>query len=58
MQYLGGTRIKRILNLTMPVNNKIRIRNPTRIQDSRRISRHSHHTIKLYDWPHHLQILF
>ena len=53
---LGETSIKRILHLIMPVSNKIRNRNPTQIQDSRRISRHINHTIKLHDQPHHLQI--
>ena len=53
---LGGTRIKRILHLIMPVSNKIRNCNPTQIQDSRRISRHSNRIIKLHDRPHYLQI--
>ena len=55
---LGGTRIRRILHHITPVSNKTRNNSPTRMQDSRRISRHSNRTIKLHDQPHHLQIRF
>ena len=54
---LGGTQIRRILHIT-PVSNKTHNSNPTRMQDSRRISRHNNRIIKLHDRPHHLQIRF
>ena len=54
---LGETRIRRILHIAL-VSNKTRNSNPTRMQDSRRISRHSNRTTKLHDRPHHLQIRF
>ena len=42
---LGGIRIRRILHIA-PVSNKTRNSNPTRMQDSRCIPRHSSRTIK------------
>ena len=54
---LGGTQIRRILHIAS-VSNKTCNSNPTQMQDSRHISRHSNHTIKLHNHSHHLQILF
>ena len=58
MQDLGRTLIKCILHLTTLDSKKIHNCNPTWIQDSRHISYHTHHTLKLHDQLHHQQIRF
>ena len=52
---LGGTRIRCIFHI-VPVSNKTRNSNPSRMQDSRGIFHHNSRTTKFHDRPSYLQI--